>query len=175
MNKQGAGHLLQLPRQAFAKAKLGQSFAEHDLIRANPSLFVETPAIRAAQDVASGKTFFIGRRGTGKTAITFYLSNKYPKTSITLVPKLLSSADAFVSADWDKRVHQKPFNTLVSAFVRAILDESVLAWTKQGLFSFRQSDGSELTRERGLIDQYEFDLRLLTLIDEGFTYLGENK
>ena len=128
---------IQLPRQAFAKAKLGQSFAEHDLVRANPKLFVETPAIRAAQDTNGGKAFFIGRRGTGKTAITFYLSNKFPKNTLILVPKLLSSADAFVSSEYDVRVRQKPFNTLVSSFVRAILDESVLAWKKQGLFSFR--------------------------------------
>jgi hypothetical protein len=170
---QRGSQLLQLSKQAFAKTKLGQSFAEHDLIRTNTTLFVETPAIRAAQDVNAGKTFFIGRRGTGKTAITYYLSNKYPKNTLVLIPKLLSSADAFVSCDWDKRVRQKPFNTLVSSFVRAILDESVLAWKKQGLFSFRTSDGSELTRERNLIEQYEFDLRLLTLIGEGFEYLAE--
>ncbi|MGB8480928.1 MAG: hypothetical protein WCE63_19155 [Acidobacteriaceae bacterium] len=171
---QGGSESVRLPRQAFAKAKLGQSFAEHDLIRAHPRLFVETPAIRAAQDPEAGKTFFVGRRGTGKTAITFYLSNKFPKNTLLLVPKLLSSADAFVSADWDKRVRQKPFNTLVSSFVRAILDESVLAWKRQGLFSFRSSDGSELTRERNLIEQFEFDLRLLTLIEEGFGYLSDS-
>ncbi len=51
---------LQLSKQAFAKAKLGQSFAEHDLIRTVPGLFVETPAIRYAQDADSGKTFLLG-------------------------------------------------------------------------------------------------------------------
>jgi hypothetical protein len=88
-----------------------------------------------------------------------------------LVPKLLSSADAFLSSDWDERVRQKPFNTLVSSFVRAILDEAVVALKKRGLFSFRSSEGSELTRERNLIEQYEFDLRLMTLIEEGFEHL----
>jgi len=160
-----------ISKQSFSKAKLGQSFAEHDLIRTNSKLFVETPAIRAAQDVDGGKTFFIGRRGTGKTAITFYLKNKYPKNTLLLIPKLLSSADAFVSFEWDERVRQKPFNTLVSCFVRAILDEAVLEWKRQGLFSFRSADGSELTRERNTIENYEFDLRLLHLIDEGFGYL----
>jgi hypothetical protein len=157
-----------ISKQSFSKAKLGQSFSEHDLIRTNSKLFVETPAIRAAQDVDGGKTFFIGRRGTGKTAITFYLKNKYPKNTLLLIPKLLSSADAFVSFEWDERVRQKPFNTLVSCFVRAILDEAVLEWKRQGLFSFRSADGSELTRERNTIENYEFDLRLLHLIDEGF-------
>ncbi len=160
-----------LPRKSFASAKLGQSFAEHDLIRTKPALFVETPAIRAARELDSGKSFYIGRRGTGKTAITYYLSDKYPKNTILLLPKLLSSADVFVSADWDERVHQKPFNTLVSSFVRAILDEAVLGWRKNGLFTFRSADGSELTRERNYIEQFDFDLRLLTLIEEGFGYL----
>jgi hypothetical protein len=160
-----------LSRKAFGSAKLGQSFAEHDLIRTNPALFVETPAIRSARDVDAGKTFYIGRRGTGKTAITFYLRQKYPKNTLLLLPKLLSSADAFVSSDWDQRVRQKPFNTLVSSFIRAILDEAVAEWRRQGLFTFRSADGNELTKERDRIEQFEFDLRLLNLVEEGFLYL----
>ncbi|HVB58378.1 MAG TPA: hypothetical protein VNE63_18390 [Candidatus Acidoferrales bacterium] len=160
-----------ISKQAFARAQLGQSFAEHDLIRQNSKLFVETPAIRAAHDLNGGKTFFVGRRGTGKTAITYYLKNRYPKNTVLLIPKLLSSADAFVSFGWDERIKQKPFNTLVSGFVRAILDEVVLEWKKQGLFTFRAADGSEITRERNVIENYEFDLRLLYLIEEGFSFL----
>src|SRR5581483_8404340 len=102
-----------LSRKSFSTAKLGQSFAEHDLIRTKPALFVDTPAIRSAGDIGSGKCFYIGRRGTGKTAITYYLRERYPKNSLILLPKLLSSGDAFVSYEWDQRVHQKPFNTLV--------------------------------------------------------------
>ena len=166
-----------LSKKSFASAKLGQSFAEHDLIRSKPSLFVETPAIRSARDLESGKSFYVGRRGTGKTAITYYLNDKYPKNTILLLPKLLSSADIFVSSDWDERVHQKPFNTLVSSFVRAILDEAVMGWRKHGLFNFSAADGSELTRERNNVEQFDFDLRLLSLIEEGFDYLstGNNK
>src|SRR5581483_9161956 len=134
-----------LSRKSFSNARLGQSFAEHDLIRTNPSLFVETPAIRSARDTASGKSFYIGRRGSGKTAITFYLRDKYPKNSLIILPKLLSSGDAFLSYEWDQRVHQKPFNTLVSAFVRSILDETVAEWKRQGLFTFRSADGSDIT------------------------------
>jgi integrase len=132
---------------------------------------VETPEIRSARDIDAGKTFYIGRRGTGKTAITFFLREKYPKNTLILLPKLLSSADAFVSSDWDQRVRQKPFNTLVSSFVRAILDEAVAEWRRQGLFTFRSADGSEITRKRNNIEQFEFDLRLLNFIDEGFGYL----
>jgi hypothetical protein len=172
MPKAHLGHYANpLSKKAFSNAKLGQSFAEHDLVRTNPALFVETPAIRSARDMDSGKCFYIGRRGTGKTAITFYLKEKYPKNSLILLPKLLSSGDAFVSQDWDQRVHQKPFNTLVSSFVRAILDETVAEWKRQGLFTFRSSEGSEITRERNNIEQFEFDLRLLHLIEQGFGYL----
>lgn len=159
-----------LSKKFFASAKLGQSFAEHDLIRKNPSLFVETPAIRSAKDPNGGSNFYIGRRGTGKTAITFYLRDKHPKNTLLLTPKLLSSGSCFISADLDTRVRQKPFNTLVSAFFRVILDEAVLGWRRQGLFTFRIAGGSELTRERNNIEQ-DFDLRLLTLMEEGFDYL----
>lgn len=169
-----AGQQFAISKKAFANARLGQSFAEHDLVKENPRLFVETPAIKAAQDVEADKIFFIGRRGTGKTAITYYLANKHPKNTIMLIPKLLSSADAFVSSTLDKSVRQKPFNTLVSSFQRVILDEVVQEWKKQGLFTFRTSDGSELTRERNYIEQYEFDLRLMALIDEGFGHLAAN-
>jgi hypothetical protein len=172
MAKVQSAHSHPLGRKFFAAAKIGQSFAEHDLIRKNPALFVDTPAIRSARDTSSGKMFYIGRRGTGKTAITFYLADKYPKNSLLLLPKLLSSADPFISAEWDESVHQKPFKTLISSFARAILDEAVLAWKHRGLFSFRSSDGSELTRERNYIEQYEFDLRLLSFIEEGFEHLG---
>jgi hypothetical protein len=177
MSKVQSGQPSPLSKKSFGNAKLGQSFAEHDLKRSNPTLFVETPAIRSARDVASGKCFYIGRRGTGKTAITFYLRDKYPKNSLIILPKLISSGDAFFSYDWDQRVHQKPFNTLVSSFVRAILDETVAEWKRQGLFTFRSSEGSEITRERNNIEQHEFDLRLLTLIEEGFGHLksGNNK
>jgi hypothetical protein len=178
MSKLQSGHQANpLSKKSFSNAKLGQSFAEHDLIRNNPNLFVETPAIRSARDVSSGKCFYIGRRGTGKTAITFYLRDKHPKNSLIILPKLLSSGDAFLSYDWDQRVHQKPFNTLVSAFVRAILDETVAEWKRQGLFTFRSSEGSDITRERNNIEQLEFDLRLLNLVEEGFGNLksGNNK
>jgi hypothetical protein len=172
MAKVQSGHLANpLSKKSFGIAKLGQSFAEHDLIRNNPSLFVETPAIRSARDVTSGRCFYIGRRGTGKTAITFYLREKYPKNSIIVLPKLLSSGDAFLSYEWDKRVHQKPFNTLVSSFVRALLDEAVMEWKRQGLFTFRSSEESQLTRERRHIEHSEFDLRLLNFIEEGFGHL----
>jgi len=113
----------QLPKDAVKKASMGQSFAEYDLIRAHPSLFVETPAMRAALDPNRPKSFFVGRRGTGKTAVTFFLQSKSSRNSFLLIPQLLSAADEYIPNEWPPDVHQQPFKTLVCSFKRAILDE----------------------------------------------------
>jgi hypothetical protein len=75
----------QLPKDAVKKASVGQSFAEYDLIRAYPALFVETPAMRAAMDPNRPKSFFVGRRGTGKTAVTYYLQSQNSKNTLLLI------------------------------------------------------------------------------------------
>lgn len=162
----------QLPKDAVKKASLGQSFAEYDLIRAHPSLFVETPAMRAALDANRPKCFFVGRRGTGKTAVTYYLQEKSSRNSFLLIPQLLSAADEYIPSEWSPDVHEQPFKTLVCSFRRAILDEVLGVWFKQGLYRPRSS--AAITRERNDIEQHEFDLRLLKFISEGFEYLGSN-
>jgi hypothetical protein len=159
----------QLPKDALKKASVGQSFAEYDLIRAHPYLFVETPAMRAALDPNRPKSFFVGRRGTGKTAITFYLQSKNSKNTLLLIPQLLAAADEYIPTDWSPDVHQQPFKTLVCSFKRAILDEVLAVWFKQGLYRFRST--TAITRERNDVEQYDFDLRLLNFISEGFECL----
>lgn len=159
----------QLPKDALKKASLGQSFAEYDLIRAHPSLFVDTPALRAALDSNRPKCFFVGRRGTGKTAVTFYLQSRDSRNTLLLIPQMLSAADDYIPTDWSPDVHQQPFKTLVSSFKRAILDEVISVWLKQGLY--RPSSASAITREKNEIEQFEFDLRLLNFISEGFDAL----
>jgi hypothetical protein len=119
------------------------------------------------------KSFFVGRRGTGKTAVTFYLQSKNPKNTILLIPQLLSAADQFIPANWSPDVHQQPFKTLVCSFKRAILDEVLAVWFKQGLYSSRSTNA--ISRERNDAEQYEFDLRLLNFITEGFEYLENNQ
>jgi hypothetical protein len=162
----------QLPKDAVRKASVGQSFAEYDLIRSYPGLFVETPAMRAASDPNRPKSFYVGRRGTGKTAITFFVQSKSSRNTILLIPQLLSAADEFIPPDWSPDVHQQPFKTLVCSFKRAILDEVVAVWVKQGLFHFRSS--TVITRERNEIEQFDFDIRLLNFISEGFECLKSN-
>src|ERR1700733_1847058 len=102
----------QLPKDALKKASIGQSFAEYDLVRAYPALFVETPSMRAAVDPNRQKSFFVGRRGTGKTAITYYLSSKNSKNTLLLIPQLLAAADEYIPENWSPDVHQQPFKTL---------------------------------------------------------------
>lgn len=162
----------QLPKDAVKKAIVGQSFAEYDLIRAYPALFVETPAMRAAMDPNRPKSFFVGRRGTGKTAVTYYLQSQNSKNTLLLIPQLLSAADEYIPTDWSGDVHQQPFKTLVCSFKRAILDEVLAVWFKQGLY--RSRSATAITREKNDIEQYEFDLRLLNFISEGFGCLGTN-
>ncbi|MGA2426592.1 MAG: hypothetical protein ABSG07_21530, partial [Terriglobales bacterium] len=57
-----------LPKGSLKRLTLGQSFAEYDKVLEKSNVFVETPAIRAALDLERSKCFFVGRRGTGKTA-----------------------------------------------------------------------------------------------------------
>jgi hypothetical protein len=129
--------------------------------------------MRAALDLNRPKCFFVGRRGTGKTAVTFYLQSKFEKNTILLIPQLLSGADEYIPSDQEVDVHQQPFKTLVCSFKRAILDEVLSAWIKQGLL--RPKSSSVISRERNEIEQFDFDIRLLNFISEGFEYLKTNQ
>ena len=62
-----------LPKDALTRINLGNSFAEYDQLLSKKEVFVQTPCIDAALDPSRSKSFFVGRRGTGKTAITLYL------------------------------------------------------------------------------------------------------
>ncbi len=78
-----------LPKDALSRLNLGQSFAEYDTVLRKPDVFVITPALIAATDASRGKTFYVGRRGTGKTAITIYLNFKYGENTIQILPAIL--------------------------------------------------------------------------------------
>ena len=57
-----------LPKNALERIQVGQAFAEYDLIRNDPQLFVTTPATLAALNPEANKCFFVGRRGAGRFA-----------------------------------------------------------------------------------------------------------
>jgi hypothetical protein len=60
---------MQLPKDALSRVNLGQAFAEYDIIRTEPYLFVRTPPLLAALEEKRSKAFFVGRRGTGNSLV----------------------------------------------------------------------------------------------------------
>src|SRR5579884_3660172 len=63
-----------LSKGTLSRIVLAHSFAEYDPLLQKQGVFVETPAARAAEDGTLGKCIFVGRRGSGKTAISLHLS-----------------------------------------------------------------------------------------------------
>jgi hypothetical protein len=164
-----------LPKGSLKKLTLGQSFAEYDKVLEKSNVFVETPAIRAALDLERSKCFFVGRRGTGKTAITFYLQNKQPNSTVLVLPELLTPIQDYFTAELMSDIHQRPFKSLVASFKRAMLDEVISGWIKRGLFSFNRGQSGILTRERNYIDDYDFDTRLLAFTGQVFDSLNNRQ
>jgi hypothetical protein len=159
-----------LPKDALKKLNIGQSFAEYDIIRDKTGLVVDTPAMRAALERERSKCFFIGRRGTGKTAITFQVGHTVKRT-ILLLPQLFSPLERFFASEDVQDVHQRPFKTLVTSFKRALLDEVVAFWVSRGLMSLDKRVTSPLTRERNAIEDFDFDTRLMHFVEEGTSAL----
>jgi len=155
---------IQLPKNALQKVKIGKAFAEYDVIRTDPQLFVTTPATLSALNKDGENCFFIGRRGAGKTAITYEVARKFPRT-IHITPQIfdlltlpIDHADFF-----DTR--QRPFKSLMHSMERAIVDEIIKAWSKNNLFKYGNMSGA-ISRERGLIEDCDFDHRVLNLTEE---------
>jgi hypothetical protein len=166
---------LKLPKGTLKRLSLGQSFAEYDKLLDRDNVYVETPGLRAALDDAQGKRFFVGRRGTGKTAITLYLQKKVPGKVLLLLPQLLVPVGQFFDVSTMEDVHQQPFKSLVSSFKRAILDEVLRHWISRGRFSYRTNSPPALTRERNYIEDYDFDISLLAFAEESLEALSKNQ
>lgn len=168
-----AAQVRKVGKNTLKALTLGQSFAEYDKLLEKPNVFVETPAVRAATDENRAKCFFVGRRGTGKTAIALHLERKRANT-ILLLPQLLAPLEKYFGAAEMADVHQQPFKTLVTAFKRALLLEVLLSWRNRGLMSFDKRLPAPISRERNYVDDYDFDLRLLAFTEEGFEALKSN-
>jgi hypothetical protein len=159
--------VFQLPKDSVKKADLGQSFAEYDFVRTDPSIFVETPPMKAAVGRGASKCIFVGRRGSGKTATTYYLEGKDSKHTALILPELFSSLDAYAQPG-EEVLSQRTFKTFVTSFKRSLLDEAVAIWKKSGAFSFAVAHPfDEIQKERNAIEQFEFDTRTLELVEEG--------
>lgn len=163
----------QLPKDALARINLGQSFAENDRVLLNKDVFVKTPALLAALEPSRSKCFYVGRRGTGKTAISTYL-NHNNKTVVQVHPELFSLLGGQVTAEELADPRQKAFQSLVSCFTRSILDEAVHKWIGlQHITLNRFPD--ELKQERGYICDHDFDMRALAFAEQLFTALHKGK
>jgi hypothetical protein len=171
MGKLPAVSPARLPKDTLKKLNIGQSFAEYDIIRDKAAVVVDTPAMRSALDRDRSKCFFIGRRGTGKTAITFQITNGMLR-SLLLLPQLFSPIEKFFSVEVMEDVHQRPFKTLVTSFKRSLVDEVVASWAKRGLMSLDRRTPSPITRERNAIEDHDFDLRLMQFAKDGFEALN---
>ncbi|WP_428506484.1 P-loop ATPase, Sll1717 family [Roseateles sp.] len=155
-----------LPKRALERIHIGQAFAEYDLIRDEPELFVSTPAALAALDQTAQKCFFVGRRGAGKTAITYELLRR-TADAIPIVPQIFDLLQLPFAHEEFRDTRQRPFKSLMHTFERALLDECF-----RHLFATQRFKNKALpttvTKERNLIEDCDFDQRVLSLTQEIF-------
>jgi hypothetical protein len=110
-----------LPKKALERIHLGQSFAEYDTSLDSPSVFVQTPALQAASDPTNPHCFFVGRRGTGKTATTKFLAQNSDRVTI-IRPEIFSPSSLEIPMVEFEKANQKPFRSLLAAFKRSLQD-----------------------------------------------------
>jgi len=158
-----------LPRNAVERINLGQSFAEYDKILMQPGVFVKTPAIQAALEPNRSKCFFVGRRGTGKTAITVYLDAQ-SKAVTQIHPQIFTSLGGTLNLEELRDTRQKPFSSLVACFIRAIQDEVISKWLDLQLIT-TNSYPEKLRTERNYVSDYDFDTRTLAFVQDLFDAL----
>jgi hypothetical protein len=145
---------------------LGQAFAEYDLIRHDPQLFVSTPSGLAALAEDGNYCFFVGRRGAGKTAIVYEIQRKL-KRAISITPHIFDLLVLPVECEEFHDTRQRPFKSLMHTMERALLDEAVRAWRDANLFLFKNAPAT-IAKERNLIEDCEFDQRIINLTKEIF-------
>jgi len=156
----------QAPKDALQRVQIGQSFAEYDLVRDDPNIFVSTPASLVANQQDNNKCFFVGRRGSGKTAITYHILSKN-RRAVSLVPQVFDLVKLPLAHEEFHDTRQRPFKSLVCAFERALLGEIAKHWAHQKIWTFSDAYPN-FNKERGLIENCDFDTRVINLVDEIF-------
>ncbi|MFD5618349.1 P-loop ATPase, Sll1717 family [Streptomyces yangpuensis] len=152
---------LKLPKAAIRRINIGQSFAEYDNSLDDPSIYVHTPALAAAQEPDSGKVFFVGRRGTGKTAIRKYCEQNSDSAKV-IVPEIFSPSSTLNDVDPFRNVRQRPFRSLVSAFRRALQIELLKIWSEA--HPRRHNTSPRIEAELETFGVLDFDMRCLRFI-----------
>ena len=164
---------IQLPKDALQRIKLGQAFAEYDIIRNDHELFVTTPATLSALNHDSSNCFFVGRRGAGKTAITFEVERRFART-INIVPQIFDLLTLPLDHEQFLDTRQRPFKSLMHSMERALIDEVIKTWVAEGSMNFEKTSDT-IRRERSLIEDCDFDQRVLNLTEEIFdAYTKDN-
>lgn len=160
MGKTSLPRKIQLPKNALSRVRLGHAFAEYDPCLTTASIFVRTPALAVAADPTSTRCFFVGRRGTGKTALTYYLSTA-AQSCVSLHPLVFVPTTTTLDLATLRDTRQRPFRSLTAAFTRALADEAVCEWAKRGKVKLDNLP-DPLSRERQIIEDLDFDRRVLT-------------
>jgi hypothetical protein len=162
-----------LPKNALNRVIIGQSFAEYDRTLFRPGVYVETPALNAALDASRSKCFFVGRRGTGKTAIARYLLDKNPRSTVEILPQVFSTLTPIIDVEKARNPRHQYFRSLVSSFKRAIQDEVLSAWGRFKLAPKHESDPI-LRREKRHCEEFDFDIRTMAFVEQMFRHLEQN-
>src|SRR4051794_38779960 len=101
---------VQLPKDALQRINLGHSFSEYDQVLRQAGVFVRTPALAAALAPTRGKCFFVGRRGTGKTAIPYSLPT-VNKSAPPVHPQILVPTTVDINPAQLTAARQRPFKS----------------------------------------------------------------
>ena len=118
-----------LPKNALTRLSVGLSFAEYDPALRDDNVYVRTPAINAAMTPDSGKFFFVGRRGTGKTALRTYCEREL-RHSRVVVPEIFSPSSEIFDLELLASTKRGPFQSLLSAMKRTLIDELLILWAE---------------------------------------------
>lgn len=155
-----------LPKDALTRIDLGDAFAESDLLKRDPTLFVKTPASVSALKDDGRKIFFVGRRGAGKTAIALQIMRTF-KRATNIVPQVFDLISLPLDYENFHDTRQRPFKSLIASFERALLGELIRLWIVEKRFCWEQA-GPTMRRDRGLIEDCDFDTRVLNVFGEVF-------
>lgn len=155
-----------LPKKALERVQLGQAFAEYDIIRQDSELFVSTPSTIAAMNADGGSCFFVGRRGAGKTAIVYEIQRRHRRT-ISITPQIFDLLKLPLDNEKFSDTKQRPFKSLMHTMERALLDEVLRVWSNDKIVDFRNATPA-ITKERNLIEDCDFDQRIINLTEEIF-------
>jgi hypothetical protein len=162
-----------LPKKALERVQIGQAFAEYDIIRTDPELFVSTPSTIAALNADGGSCFFVGRRGAGKTAIVYEIQRKLKRT-ISITPQIFDLLKLPLKNEEFSDTKQRPFKSLMHTMERALLDEILRMWAKEKIIDFKNITPT-ITKERNMIEDCDFDQRIINLTVEIFDAYSKNQ